>query len=467
VRRGAAQGLGAIAAAAHEDTAIKAELLEVLQDGGIDGWVRRGAAQGLGAIAAAAHEDTAIKAELLEVLQDGGIDGWVRRGAAQGLGAIVEARTKQQVDSDMRARESRSSERRQGDRSGEGSSQGEQVLDQMRRIVEERDRLQTQLTNAQQELGQTQTQRDQAQTQLTSAQQEHNQVRGERDRLQTQLRDAQQEHNRAQEQLRKMQQEHNPTQEQLRLAQQNLNRTQEQLRRAQQERSQAQQSLNRTREQLTNAQQERDQAQQDLDSTQEQLTNAQQERDQAQQELEQLRLAQQMGDAGVNSSRGDSRADEALPTTVEGMQGQLEGEHRRLHESFERMLQLQEGIQRTLLERGEEMPENERLNELLRQGIWNLVGYHRLDETLFPRQEFGGLPDLRQRVRDSYLQTVSESTSSRRLSQGQVASEFVDQLPMKIPTPVASHGNVVGRNERGEDPVALFTLSQERKNEHR
>ena len=221
-----------------------------------------------------------------------------------------------------------------------------------------------------------------------------------------------------------MQQEHNPTQEQLRLAQQNLNRTQEQLRRAQQERSQAQQSLNRTREQLRIAQQ-------DLDSTQEQLTNAQQERDQAQQDLdstrEQLRLAQQTGDVG-QSSRGDSRADEALPTTVEGIQERLEGEHRRLHESFERMLQLQEGIQRTLLERGEEMPNNERLNELLRQGIWNLVGYHRLDETLFPRQEFGGLPDLRQRVRDSYLQTVSESTSSRRLSQGQVASEFVDQL---------------------------------------
>ncbi len=73
------------------------------------------------------------------------------------------------------------------------------------------------------------------------------------------------------------------------------------------------------------------------------------------------------------------------------------------------------------------MPNNDRLNEVLRQGIWNLVGYHRLDETLFPRQEFGGLPSLRQRVHNFYLQTVSEYTSVG-LSQGQIAGEFVDQL---------------------------------------
>ena len=146
--------------------------------------MRRGAAQGLGAIAAA-HDDPLINTELLEVLRDGSIANYVRRGAAKGLGAIVEKRTKQQIENDMRARESRSSEWRQGDRPGEGSSQGEQVLDQMRRIVEERDRLQTQLTNAQQELGRAQMQltsaqqeRNQAQTQLTDTQQERNQVRG-------------------------------------------------------------------------------------------------------------------------------------------------------------------------------------------------------------------------------------------------------------------------------------------------
>ena len=38
---------------------------------------------------------------------------------------------------------------------------------------------------------------------------------------------------------------------------------------------------------------------------------------------------------------------------------------------------------------------------------------------------------------------------------------------MKIPAPIASHCNVVGRDEPGDDPVALFTPSQGRENEHR
>ncbi len=272
----------------------------------------------------------------MNMLSNSQTDLIIRMHAAKALGTIIKIRSKQQIDTDMHAGESRSPERRQGDRSGEGSStQGEPLLDQVRSVLEER-----------------------------------NQARQDHDRFQRQL---------------------------------------------------------------TLTQQERNQAQQNLHHTWEQLTLTQQERDQAQQELEQLRLAQQMGELGL-SSRGDLGANDALPAREEDMQKRLEGEYRRLQVMYERVLQLQAGFQRTLRERGEDMPRNGRLNELLRQGIWNLVGYHRLDEMLFPRQEHRQLPSLRQRVRNFYLQTVSESTSPLGLTQEQIAQEFVDQLKDQLET---------------------------------
>ncbi len=56
------------------------------------------------------------------------------------------------------------------------------------------------------------------------------------------------------------------------------------------------------------------------------------------------------------------------------------------------------------------------------------MAYHRLDETLFPRQEFGGLPNLRQRARSFYLQTVSESSTALGITSGQISQEFYDPL---------------------------------------
>jgi hypothetical protein len=131
------------------------------------------------------------------------------------------------------------------------------------------------------------------------------------------------------------------------------------------------------------------------------------------------------------SSRGDLRVNNALPTTREGIEEQLGRERRTQQETLERVLQLQEHLQRTLRERGEDLPANERLNELLRQKIWNVVSDHRLDEVLFPRQQQWELPNLRQRLHNLYLQTVSEYTSLR-LSQQQIAGEFVDQLQEQI-----------------------------------
>ena len=58
----------------HGDSAFAPIIFGMLRDGSIGDWVRRGAAQGLGAIAAA-HDDPLIKTELLKVLRDGSIFG--------------------------------------------------------------------------------------------------------------------------------------------------------------------------------------------------------------------------------------------------------------------------------------------------------------------------------------------------------------------------------------------------------
>ena len=109
----------------------------------------------------------------------------------------------------------RSPERRQGDRSGEGSSaQGGQLIDQMKRILEEHSqmkerenklkqeaeqRLQRELARVRREEQQKlQQERDRFQRQLGDAEQERDQARGERDRFQRQLGDAREERDQAQ-----------------------------------------------------------------------------------------------------------------------------------------------------------------------------------------------------------------------------------------------------------------------------
>ena len=68
------------------------------------------------------------------------------------MGTIIKIRSKIQIDPAMRASESRSPERV---RSGEGSSaQGGQLLDQMKKILEEHSQMKEQLTKARQDLTQ-------------------------------------------------------------------------------------------------------------------------------------------------------------------------------------------------------------------------------------------------------------------------------------------------------------------------
>jgi hypothetical protein len=380
VCEGIAKGMVAIQAA-HPDQGIIQGMMQMLSNDQMDDWVRSGIAKGMGAIQAA-HPDQGIIQGMMQMLSNDQMDEMVRRGIAEGIGTIVKTRSNPQIDNDMRAGESRSPERRQGDRSGEGSSsQGGQLLDQVEKVLDE-----------------------------------YSQTKEREKKLKQEVQKLQQEHNRTQEQLAKTQQERDQARGQLREAQQEHNRTQEQLRDAREERDQARRQLREAegmRQSLQGEETRRRAMWNRLYDAIWSLTNNT-EREPRQ-------------DGRGQSSRGELRANDALPTTVEGMQEQLGGERRRQQELFERVLQLQEGIQRTLRERGEDVPSNQRLNELLRQGIWNVVSYHRLDEMLFPRQEHGELPSLRQRVRNFYLQTVSESTSLG-LPQGQIAGEFVDQL---------------------------------------
>jgi hypothetical protein len=253
----------------------------------------------------------------------------------------------------------------------------------------------------------------------------------ERDRFQRQLTDAREERDQARNELRGTRQELDQAQRQLREERQEHNRTQEQLRNTQQERDQA-------RRQVREAQQERDQAQRERTLAQEELGQLRTQEEQRKQRWDSLYdiLMNAPGQPGRQDERGQSsRSDlrvnnDALPTSREGMEEQLERERRTRQESLERVLQLQERLQRTLRERGEDLPSN-RLNELLRQKIWNVVSDHRLDEVLFPRQQHGELPSLRQRLQGLYLQTVSDY-ASLRLSQEQIAGEFVDQLQEQI-----------------------------------
>ena len=226
----------------------------------------------------------------------------------------------------------------------------------------------------------------------------------------------------------------------------------EEQQKLQQERNRFQRQLEdaqRNQKLLTTAQQERDQArgqlreaQQDLEQVLGQLTDAQQERDQAQQELRQMRTQEEQRkqtwdrlyeilmnasgqpDLQGQSSRGDLRANDALPTTLEGMWEQLEREQGIQQESRERERQIREHTRKSLRERGEDLPINEQLSELLRHKIGNIISDYCLEVELFSHQQ--ERKPLRERLKDLYRQTEREFTS--RLQPHEIAGEFGYQL---------------------------------------
>ena len=385
---------------------FKTEIMQIVMNREEDNKVREHGLFAIGRSECAAE----FKAEIMQIRSDPDIDNGVRKEIDDILIILNNTPTpfSSEASSSQRAGEPRSPERPQRNATTASSSEASSSHSTRESRSPERRLMPDQMKNVPDEYPQMEGRENDLKHDMRIIQQKHQEqitkMQQERDHFQRQLRDALQERDQARGQLRDTLQERDQARGQLRDALQEHNRTQEQTQR----------DLRSAQEQLSQMRIQEEQRKQTWDRLYETLMNM----------PGQLGRQYERG----QSSRGELRANDALPTTVEGMQEQLEGERGRQQELFERVLRLQDGIQRTLREHGEDVPNNERLNEVLRQGIWNLVGYHRLDETLFPRQEFGGLPSLRQRVHNFYLQTVSEYTTSLNLSSGQIAGEFVDQL---------------------------------------
>ncbi len=244
--------------------------------------------------------------------------------------------------------------------------------------------------------------------------------------------------NKLKQEVQKLQQEHNRTKEQLTKTRQERNQAREGLDQARSELREVQQEHTQTQEQLTKVRQ-------DLNQIQEQFTNAQQDLTQAQQELSQLRTEKEQwsqarnsiieilmnapGQAGRQyergqSSRGDLRVNDALPTTLEGMQEQLERERRTQQESRTRELQLRERMERTTWEQMD-LLEDDRLSLLLQQRIGNVLSDHRLREELFPDQQHKNR--LRKTLR-ALLKEALDDHGRFGLEQRDIAFEFLSQI---------------------------------------
>jgi hypothetical protein len=209
--------------------------------------------------------------------------------------------------------------------------------------------------------------------------------------------------------------------------------------------SEAQQALSQTQEQLSNEQQEHNRAQEQLRTkqlehyrTQAQLRNVQQKYIRA---LEQIRQAQQESNQRGQSSRAElRRANDALPTTREGLQEQFESERSTPQESRERVQQLRERIQRSIWEQ-EDQPANERLNALLKYPLEGVFEDHQLVEQIYPHRDQPAQDQqalqqslhqaLRKRLKDLYLKTLVEYTTPG-LQEHEIAGEFLNQFEEQI-----------------------------------
>jgi DNA repair exonuclease SbcCD ATPase subunit len=216
--------MGTILAKRYNEGMVQ-EIMQMARDGSV------GAQRAMGTILAKRYNEGMVQ-EIMQMARDGSV------GAQKAMGTIIKIRSKQQIDNDMRACEARSTERV---RSGEGSSsQGGQLLDQMKRILEEHSQMEKRENKRKQEAEQR------LQRELRAL--EERIRREEQQKLHREL-EAQEERIRREEQ-QKLQQERD--------------RFQRQLRDAHQERNQAQQERDQARGQLRDAREERDQARNDL-----------------------------------------------------------------------------------------------------------------------------------------------------------------------------------------------------------
>ena len=132
----------------------------------------------LGTIEATLH-NTDITLELKKILNNRNISYPPRYGAAKALGTIIQARTKQQIDTEMR---------KVIDEYPQMQEREKVLKQEVQQLQQERNRAQQERDQAQGERDRLQRQLRDIQRQLTNALQERNQAREERDRLQSQLR---------------------------------------------------------------------------------------------------------------------------------------------------------------------------------------------------------------------------------------------------------------------------------------
>ena len=395
---GAAQAAMGTILAIHYDERMVQEIMQKARDR------YSGAIGAMGTILATHHDERMVQ-EIMQMARNGNFD------ARYAIGEIIAIRSRTKINNDMSIRELRSIERLWMDApatsSGEASSSRTRsperrlMLDQIQRIPNENSQMEERERKMNQEMQRIQQEYSRAQEQLIKMQQERDQARIERDRIQRQLE----------------------------ASQQNLN--------------QAQGERDRFQRQLGEAQQERDQAQRERTSAQEQLSQMRIQEEQRKQIWDRLyeTMMNVQGQLGRQyergqSSRGELRVEDALPTTVEGIEEQLEGEQRRQQESRERVQRLREHIQRIIWEQGDG-PQNERLNQLLKYPMEGILKDQHLVEEIYPpddqpaqdrlalRQSLNKA--LRHRLRNFYLTLVTEYTPSG-LSANVISGEFVDQL---------------------------------------
>jgi len=221
----------------------------------------------------------------------------------------------------------------------------------------------------------------------------------------------QQERDRFQRQLREIQQEHNQTQEQLRNAQQEHVRTKEQLRRIQDQMRNQEESV-RTREV---------QLQQHEENMRGEIWNELWESMQAQVDMPAQGTQQRAGD---QQSKEELRGQEESLPRVQRMQEQLQGELRGQEESRARVRQLREQIQRELWGQ-EDLPRDERLHELLKQRLGDVLHDHHLVEELYSNQPHWEL--LRQNLGSLHINVVSDYAGAD-LQPLNISIEFISQL---------------------------------------
>jgi hypothetical protein len=393
-------------------------VMDMLETDRIDDLVRRGIEGGIGAV----QPESDVINQMMRRLETDRIDDLVYRSMANEIGELVRKTiedrshirrdvnneidctpnvvnnaptlSSREASSSRRAGESRSPERV---RSGEGSSaQGEQLIDQMKKILEEHSLMRERENKLKQEAEQR------LQRELERVRREEQQkLLQERDRFQRQLGDAREERDQARGQLREAQQERDQARRQLREAE---------------ETRQSLQGKENRRWVMWNRL---------YDTFWSLVGNTEREPRQ---------------DERGQSSRGDLRVNDALPTTREGTQEQLERERRAQQESRERVQRLREHIQRIIWEQGNE-PLNERLNELLKYPIEGVLEDHQLVEKIYPlndqpakdRQAFSQSLNkaLRKRLKDIYL-TIRAEYALSGLGVNEIAVEFLGQLEEQI-----------------------------------